>query len=84
LIQAAYANFVDFANDLERNTEHDKSETLKRFKEEYPDYERIQQRTFTAWLRKYALYTQGIRFDERKSNGKALFGFVKLSRLDKN
>ncbi len=84
LIQATNADFIDFANDLERNTEHDKSETLKRFKEEYPDYERIQQRTFTAWLHKYALYTQGIRFDERKSNGKALFSFVKLSRLDKN
>jgi hypothetical protein len=84
LIQATNADFIDFANDLERDTEHEKAEILKRFKEEYPDYEKIQQRTFTSWLHKYALYTQGIRFDERKSNGKALFSFVKLSRLDKN
>jgi len=78
LIQATNADFIDFANDLERNTEHDKAEILKQFKEIYPDYERVQQRTFTSWLHKYALYTQGIRLDERKSGCNYLFTFVKL------
>ncbi len=84
LIQATSADFIDFANDLERDVEHDKAETLKQFKEAYPDYERILQRTFTSWLHKYALHTQGIKLDERKSNGKNLFSFVKLGELHKN
>jgi len=84
LIQATNADFIDFANDLERDAEHDKAEMLKRFKEAYPDFEKTQQRTFNAWLHKYALYTQGIKLDERKSNGKNLFSFLKLSELHKN
>ena len=84
LIQATNADFIDFANDLERNTEHDKAEILKQFKEIYPDYERVQQRTFTSWLHKYALYTQGIRLDERKSGCNYLFTFVKLGQFNKN
>jgi len=84
LIQATNADFIDFANDLERNTEHDKAEILKQFKEIYPDYERVQQRTFTSWLHKYALYTQGIRLDEHRANGKYLFTFVELEQFNKN
>jgi len=84
LIQATNADFIDFANDLERNTEHDKAEILKQFKEIYPDYDRIQQRTFTSWLHKYALHTQGIRLDEHRANGKYLFTFVELEQFDNN
>ena len=84
LIQATNADFIDFADEIERNTEFDKAEILKQFKEAYPDHERTQQRTFTSWLSKYALHTPGIRLDERKSHGKALFSFVKLGEFRKN
>ncbi len=81
LIQATNSEFIEFTNELERNKWFDQAETFEHFKKQFPDYERIQQRTFATWLQKYVSYTQDIKLDKRKSNGKTLFCLVKSTSI---
>ena len=81
LIQATNSEFIEFTNELERNKWFDQTETFDHFKKQFPDYERIQQRTFATWLQKYVSYTQDIKLDKRKSNGKTLFCLVKSTSV---
>lgn len=73
LIQATNSELIEFADELERDKWLDQAETFEHFKKQFSDYERVQQRTFATWLQKYAAYTQDIKLDKRKSNGKTLF-----------
>jgi len=83
LIQDTKPEFIEFADSLERDIRHDKKVKFGEFITEYPDfgnsYGSIKQRTFSAYLRKYAK-ARGLGFKgDDKSNGNNFFTFVTKS-----
>lgn len=68
--------FEEFIRDIELNVEHNKREMFEQFREEYPDFEKLRQNTFTKWTKTYAnLYELDV--DERKSGKDRFIKIVK-------
>jgi hypothetical protein len=73
LIDNTSKEFVEFAENggLALNIEFDKHDLHWKFTSHYQDFSQLKQRTFTEWLRRYAMY-KGLNYSDRKTNGKNL------------
>jgi hypothetical protein len=80
LIAASCSEFVEFAAEIATNEELEKKTVYQQFIDEYPDFNKIRQRTFTGWLREYAKFKGYIELSkdngtERRANGGDYFIF---------
>ncbi|MCF8239759.1 MAG: PriCT-2 domain-containing protein [Melioribacteraceae bacterium] len=76
LIDETSTEFEEFISGIVLGTEHNKKELFKRFQEEYEDYEKLRQNTFTKWTKVYAnLYELDVH--ERKSGRERYFALTK-------
>jgi hypothetical protein len=76
LIDETAPEFEEFIRELELNKEYNKKDLFKQFQEEYEDFEKLRQNTFTKWTKVYAnLYELDVR--ERKSGKDRYFALVK-------
>ncbi|KUG26670.1 hypothetical protein ASZ90_003492 [hydrocarbon metagenome] len=76
LIDETEPEFEEFIRELELNKEYSKKDLFKRFQEEYPDFDKLKQHTFTKWTKVYAnLYDLDVH--ERKSGKDRYFALVK-------
>lgn len=81
LIAATCQEFVEFAGEeIPVNEELEKKDIFGRFIEEYPDFAKMRQRTFTGWLREYAKYKGYVELSkdkgtERRAHGVDYFTF---------
>lgn len=76
LIDETAPEFEEFVRELELNKEYNKKDLFKRFQEEYEDFEKLRQNTFTKWTKVYAnLYDLEVR--ERKSGKERYIILVK-------
>lgn len=73
LIDNTSKEFVEFVeNDgVLLNREYNKSDLHFNFTRHYPDFSQLKQRSFTEWLKRYAIY-KGLKYFDRKSDGKSL------------
>jgi len=70
------AEFEEFICELELNKEYNKKDLYRRFQEEYEDFDKLRQNTFTKWTKVYAnLYELDIH--ERKSGKDRYIALVK-------
>lgn len=78
LVESTAEEFVDFMEDIELDKLHDKKEQHQKFIEIYPDYSKLHQKTFTAWVKLYAKL-KGLKYGQKKSGAER--GFI-LSNLE--
>lgn len=76
LIESTSEEFVEFMEDTELGKLYDKKEQHKKFIEAYPDYSKIQQKTFTSWVKLYAKL-KGLKFEQKKSGAERGFILIK-------
>lgn len=77
LIDETAPEFEEFIRELELNREYNKKDLFKRFQEEYEDFDKLKQHTFTKWTKVYAnLYELDVR--ERKSGKDRYVALVML------
>ncbi len=69
LIDETSPEFAEFSEDFELGTEYDKKDLFTSFKRNYPDFEKLEQRTFTKWMKTYGRINE-LGMDEKKSGAK--------------
>lgn len=68
--------FEEFINTIELGREYNKKDLFNRFKEEYENFDKLKQNTFTKWTKVYAnLYELDVH--ERKSGKERYFTLTK-------
>jgi len=79
LIDETCAEFAEFSDDLTLDTNYDKKELYKKFKEEYEDYDKLTQGKFTRWLKTWARI-EGNTVEEAKSGAVRTISFKEKSK----
>lgn len=75
LMQTTSEDFREFVEgNLEYNKSYEKTEVYAEFFLQYKNHEKIQKKTFTAWMRLYA-QANGLQFDESHSGNRNFFQF---------
>lgn len=74
LIDETCSKFAEFSEDLTLETNYDKIELYKKFKEEYEDYDKLTQGKFTRWLKTWARIN-GYEVEEAKSGAVRTISF---------
>ncbi len=84
LIESTSEEFLEFAEDLVKDTWYDKRETYRKFLETYPDFtnNKMEQRKFTSWLKVFAK-VKGWSFFQRRTVNERLFIFRSESEVQK-
>ena len=74
LIESTSEEFLEFVEDLAKDTWHDKRETYRNFLENYPDFNnnKMEQKKFTSWLKIFARI-KGWKFIQRRSGTDRMF-----------
>ena len=74
LIESTSEEFLEFAEDLVKDTWYDKRETYRKFLEDYPDLNnnKMEQKKFTNWLKVFAR-VKGWKFFQKKSGADRTF-----------
>ncbi len=78
LVEATSEEFVDFMEDLELGIKIDKKTLHQKFLEIYPDFKKLQQKTFTGWIKTYAKL-KNLKYEDKKSGAER--GFI-LSKIE--
>lgn len=79
LIDETTIEFSEFSEVLELNKEYDKKELYENFKNEYTDYEKLQQGKFTRWLKIFGR-VKGYDTRESKAGTRRSIEFVKTAK----
>lgn len=76
ILHSTSSEFYEFAQEeIILNQEYKKKDLYEAFKQQYPDFINLKQRTFTSWLTSYA-EIRGFRMMERKSGNNYYVIFV--------
>lgn len=78
LIESTSEEFVEFMEDVEFGSKIDKKILHQKFIEIYPDFKKLQQKTFTGWIKTYAKL-KNYKYEDKKSGTER--GFI-LSKID--
>lgn len=83
LVESTSDEFVDFMEDIEIGTKIDKKELHQKFLEIYPDFKKLQQKTFTGWIKTYAKL-KNFKYEDKKSGSERSFILSKIEdgRMD--
>ena len=75
LIESTSEEFLEFAEDLLKDTWYDKRETYRKFIEEYPDFNnsKMEQKKFTNWVKIFARIKNLKYFQKRTASQERLF-----------
>jgi len=78
LVESTSEEFVEFMEDIEFGTKIDKKILHQKFLEIYPDFKKLQQKTFTGWIKTYAKL-KNYKYEDKKSGSER--GFI-LSKIE--
>lgn len=78
LVESTSEEFVEFMEEVEFGIKIDKKVLHQKFLEIYPDYKKLQQKTFTGWIKTYAKL-KNYKYEDKKSDSER--GFI-LSKIE--
>ena len=81
LIESTAEEFIEFMEDIEFGKRYDKKELYQKFIDNYTDFNKLHQKTFTGWIKIYAKLCD-LKYEDKNSGNSKGFILLKSVRMD--